>query len=180
MHNHMNSKSIFSLKALPSGVGGNRYGGSLALSAVAEDFNQNFLRLEFIFPADLFLQFLQSGILKFSYFPTFQTNQVIVLALLMDRFVMLVLFPVNHLVQQARLHQKRQGAVDGRPGDAASLLPKAKGKLVGFEVPLHRQGFPQNLLPLGSPFQSALFNIFYELRAGFPIHIGSPMTFNSD
>ena len=98
--------------------------------------------------------------------------------LIMDMFVVMVFFPMDHLFDEPPLYQKRQRPIDGCSRDAASLFPKAKGEGVGFEMPFHRQGFPQNFLSLGSPFQSALFNIFYELRAGFPIHVGSPMTFN--
>ena len=63
--------------------------------------------------------------MEFDDVPAFQADQMIMMPLIVGTLVMLMFFPMDYLIEQTRLNQKGQGAINRRLGNAASIFPKA-------------------------------------------------------
>jgi hypothetical protein len=128
----------------------------LALSAVAKDFNQNFLRPEMVFSADRLFPFPYRGILELYDLSAFQAYQVIMVWLIMDMFIVMVVLPVDYLFDEPGLYQNRQRSIDRCLGNAAPFLSKTVGEFVSLKVTFRGENFLQDTFPLRGSFKPLL------------------------
>src|SRR3990170_1518696 len=96
----------------------------LAFAAITKNLDHDFLRPKAIFFADLSFNFPQLLFFKFHNFSAFQANEVVMLLLSMDRFIVMVFLPMDYLFDETCLDQEGEGAINRGFGDTASLFPK--------------------------------------------------------
>jgi hypothetical protein len=106
-----------------------------ALLAIAPDTQTVFNRLKFISLAGNFLQFLDLFILEFVDFTAFNTDDVVVVVMAEDIFIFsdIVLAP-HRLFNYFVFHQRRQGAVDGGPGDPMPFPTQSFVKFIHIKM----------------------------------------------
>ena len=123
------SVAILSQKFLPT------------LPAVARNLKPVSFGLEFMLPAHLFLEVLYGTIVEFNYLTAPETEEVIVVLMSQDMFIMAMSFPEEDLPEKTAFHQKPQSAVKGGPGNSFIPATYTEEKVVHLKMAVGRKDF---------------------------------------
>jgi hypothetical protein len=108
---------------------------------MAKNFDNDFLGPKTMVSADLLLPFPQRGIVEFNNLTALQADQMIMVSFIPDTLIMLMPLSMNDLIEQTRLHQEGQGAINGGFGNAASLFPETVRNFLDFKVSIPGNNF---------------------------------------